>query len=215
MPSGLYAILDPGACGPRGPLETAEAILAGGCAMLQLRWKDGCDRERLRLARALAALCARAATPFVVNDRPDLARLSGADGLHLGQDDLDLADARAIVGSLPIGRSCHSLAQLAAAESEGADLLALGPIFETTGKASPDPVVGLDALRAAARERSRPVIAIGGIDLGRAPAIAAAGAAYGAVLGGVCRAHDPQAAARALHAALRVTAAAPDRAVPA
>ena len=141
MLRGLYAIVDPLACGARGPVATAEAILAGGCATLQLRWKEAADRDRLALARELARLCARAGTPFVVNDRPDLARLAGADGLHLGQDDVGIDDARAIVGAMPIGRSCHSMGELASALLEGADLVALGPVFSTASKIHPSPVV--------------------------------------------------------------------------
>jgi thiamine-phosphate pyrophosphorylase len=199
---GLYVVLDPSACGARSALVVAEAALGGGCAMLQLRQKRGADRDRLALAREVRALAAKAGVPFVVNDRPDLARLAGADGLHLGQDDLSIADARTIVGRMSIGRSCHSQAQLDAAHAEGADVLALGPIFATTSKDDPDPVVGLDGLRAAARGLDRPLVAIGGIDLARAPDVAAAGASLGAVIGAVCKADDPFAAARALHRAL-------------
>lgn len=199
---GLYAIVDPAACGARGPIETAEAILAGGCAMLQLRDKAGSDRARLEVARELRRLCARAGVPFVLNDRPDLARLSAADGLHLGQDDLRIEDARALVGSMPIGRSCHSADDLTRARAEGADLLALGPIFETTSKENPDPVVGLEALRVAARATDRPLVAIGGLDVARAALVADTGTPLGAVIRALCSAGDPQARARALHEAL-------------
>jgi thiamine-phosphate pyrophosphorylase len=199
---GLYAIVDPAACGSRGAIGTAEAIVAGGCAVLQLRWKGATDHEHLALARAMRGVTTRAGVLFVVNDRPDLARLSGADGLHLGQDDLSIADARTIVGSMTIGRSCHSLEQLAVAESEGADWLALGPIHPTASKERPDAVVGLAMLREAAVRVRCPLVAIGGIDLENAPAVSAAGATFGAVIGAVCRAADPTASARALHQAL-------------
>ena len=112
---------------------------------------------------------------------------------------------------MPIGRSCHSLAELARARAEGADLLALGPIFATASKERPDPTVGLETLRLAARSTDRPLVAIGGIDATRAPLVAEAGAVLGAVIGALCRADDPQAAARALHAALG-GAVAPDAA---
>lgn len=201
-PRGLYAILDPSACGARGALATAEAILAGGCAMLQLRWKLASDRDRLALARELARLCGRAGVPFVVNDRPDLARLARADGLHLGQDDIAIDDARQIVGAMPIGRSCHTMDELTGALREGADLVAFGPVFVTTSKADPSPVVGLEQLRLAAASTTRPLVAIGGIDQARARSVADAGAQLGAVIGAVCRAADPEATARALHRAL-------------
>ncbi|MCB9595577.1 MAG: thiamine phosphate synthase [Sandaracinaceae bacterium] len=199
---GLYAIVDPAATRARDPEVIAKAILAGGCARLQLRFKDGPDRARLALAQRVRALCAEAGVPFVVNDRPDLALLTKADGLHLGQDDLPIAAARSLVPEAEIGLSTHDPAQARAAEAAGADVVAFGPIFPTTSKAEPDPVVGLDALAAVCRATSRPVVAIGGLSLERAPAIRDAGAAWGAVIGAVCGADDPEAAARALHHAL-------------
>lgn len=198
--SGLYAIVDPRALGARDPVRFAAAVLAGGCARLQLRHKAGSDRALLELARALKSLCAERGVPFVVNDRADVAQLTGADGLHLGQDDLPLADARALLPDAEIGLSTHDPAQARAATD--ADLVAFGPIFATTSKEAPDPVVGLDALGAICANSPRPVVAIGGIDLARAPQIREAGATYGAVIGALAKADDPTAAARALHAAL-------------
>src|SRR5690348_14101053 len=102
---GLYAIVDPSACRGRDPEMIAGAILRGGCAMLQLRDKVNCDRDRLALARRVAVLCRSHWVSFVMNDRPDLALLAGADGVHLGQEDLPIAEARRIAPSLMIGRS--------------------------------------------------------------------------------------------------------------
>jgi len=199
---GLYAIVDPALTGARDPVRVAEAILAGGCARLQLRDKRGADRDRLALARTLRARCRDAGVPFVMNDRADLARLCDADGLHLGQDDVAIADARALVGDLEIGVSTHDPAQARAAADAGADLVALGPIFETTTKDDPDPVVGVGTLEAVCTALDRPVIAIGGVTLETAGAIYEAGAAFGAAVSALCRADDPEAAARALHRAL-------------
>jgi len=199
---GLYAILDPALTGDRDPLRVAEAILAGGCARLQLRDKRGPDRRRLALGRALAERCRAAGVGFVMNDRADLASLCEADGLHLGQDDLALEDARTLVGPMEIGLSTHDPAQARAAASAGADLVALGPIFETTTKRDPDPVVGVDTLAAVCAASDRPVIAIGGVTLDTAVAIREAGAVYGAAVSALCRAADPESAARALHRAL-------------
>ncbi len=199
---GLYAIVDPAATRGRDPERVAQAILAGGCARLQLRVKDGSDHARLALAVRLSQRCADAAIPFVMNDRADLALLAGADGLHLGQDDLLISDARRLVGGREIGRSTHDPAQAREAVREGADLVAFGPVFATASKAAPDPVVGLEGLAAVCRESPRPVVAIGGITLRSAPSVRAAGAALGAVISAICSAEDPEAAARALHVAL-------------
>ena len=210
MTGGLYAIVDPGAPGMRGkdPERVAEAILRGGCAMLQLRAKGGSDRALLALARRIAARCEAAGVPFVVNDRPDIALLAGARGLHLGQDDLPIAEARRVLGGgvlregIAIGRSTHDEDQAREAVSEGADLVAFGPIWATASKADPDPVVGLERLASVCRATPRPVIAIGGVTLERAEAIVSAGARYGAVISALCGADDPELAARALHSAL-------------
>lgn len=201
-PRGLYAIVDPAATGDRDPERVAEAVLTGGCARLQLRVKDGPDAAHLGLARRLGLRCRAAGVPFVMNDRADLAVLADADGLHLGQDDISVADARGIVGNREIGLSTHDSAQADAARAAGADLIAFGPVFDTTSKENPDPTVGLEALRAICRAAGPPVVAIGGISVERAPAIRAAGASYGAVIRAVCGADDPESAARALHAAL-------------
>lgn len=200
---GLYAIVDPAACHGRDPEVVAAAILRGGCAILQLRDKTSADRERLALARRIEARCRRVGVAFVVNDRPDLAVLVGADGLHLGQDDLPLAEARRVVGSACVlGRSTHDEAQAAAAIAEGADLVAFGPVHPTASKARPDPVVGLERLERICAASAAPVVAIGGITADNAVAVRAAGARWGAVIGALCGADDPEAAARALHAVL-------------
>lgn len=199
---GLYAIVDPSVAPDRDPERLAAAILAGGCARLQLRAKSGPDRALLSLARRLRARCAEAGVPFVINDRADLAVLAGADALHLGQDDLPVAEARRIVGPMEIGRSTHDEAQLDAAVDDGADVLAFGPIFETSSKASPDPVVGLDRLQAVCARAPLAVVAIGGLTVDNAAAVREAGATWGAAIGSLCHADDPAAAARAMHAAL-------------
>lgn len=199
---GLYAIVDPERCGGRDPVQVAEAILRGGCALLQVRAKRLDDRERLALMRAVRARAKARGVPFVVNDRPDLALLVGADGLHLGQEDLPIAEARRIVGAMTIGRSTHDLDQVRAAVAEGADLIGFGPVFATTSKENPDPVVGLEGLAAAVRAAGVPVVAIGGITLENAADVVGAGATLAAVISAIGEAGDPEAAARALHARL-------------
>jgi thiamine-phosphate pyrophosphorylase len=200
---GLYAIVDPAVAQGRDPERLAEAILRGGCAVLQLRMKTGADRDRLALARRLAARCRAAGVPFVVNDRPDLALLVGADGLHLGQDDLPVAEARRLVGpAVRIGASTHDEAQAMRAVEDGADVVAFGPVFATTSKERPDPVVGVERLASVCAASAAPVVAIGGITLERAPALVRAGVRWGAVIGALASADDPEPVARALHRAL-------------
>jgi len=213
---GFYAIVDPDVCAG-DPLAVADAFLRGGCAVLQLRHKSAADRVEkstdarsrsagstagdratLALARALSTRCRAAKVPFVMNDRLDLALLADADGLHLGQDDLPIAEARRFFRG-PIGVSTHDLAQLDRAIADGADLVGFGPVFATSTKKNPDPVVGLDGLAAACRKASVPVVAIGGIDRDRARACFDVGAALVAAIGATCAADDPEAAARALH----------------
>ncbi|MFO0681987.1 MAG: thiamine phosphate synthase [Sandaracinus sp.] len=200
---GLYAIVDPRACAGRDPVSVAGAILRGGCAALQLRDKAGSDRRVLALARELAPLAREAGVPFFVDDRLDVAIACDADGVHLGQDDLPLAVARAQAPRLRVGISTHTPAQREAAEREGADLVGYGPVFATATKENPDAVVGLDGVAAAVRAARVPVVAIGGITLARVPALREAGVSLAAVISAVCGAPDPEAEARALHRALR------------
>ena len=198
--AGLYAIVDLDACRGRDPLWLADEILAGGCAVLQLRSKNQTDRERLRVACALKEKCAEAGVPFVVNDRVDLALLSEADAVHLGQDDLSLDEARAIAPHLPMGVSTHDPAQLEEALHHPLAYVAFGPVFSTASKANPDPVVGLVRLKeAVARAGTVPLVAIGGIRMESAAEIHATGARLGAVIGELAGADDPRRTARALH----------------
>ena len=183
--SNLYAIVDAEASNE--PVELARRALRGGCAMLQLRAKRLDDRSLLRLAGEVSALCRRFETPFVVNDRADVARIVGADGLHLGQDDLGVADARQVVGAMHIGVSTHDPEQARRAERDGADLIAFGPVFATTTKENPDPVVGLETLARVCRDASRPVVAIGGITPENAGETLEAGARYVAVISALPR----------------------------
>jgi thiamine-phosphate pyrophosphorylase len=183
----LYPIVDAGAVRARGleAVEFTARVLAARPGLLQLRAKDLGARETLELARALAPLCRGAGTLFFVNDRPDLAVLAGADGVHLGQSDLSVADVRRFAPALKIGASTHDFTELEAALAEQPDYVAFGPVFATSSKPNPEPVVGLDALGEAAR-RARaariPLVAIGGIDRERAPAVARLGVS-GAVIG--------------------------------
>jgi thiamine-phosphate pyrophosphorylase len=200
---GLYAIIDVDACGERAPLEIAAAVLEGGCAMLQLRAKHSRDDEVIALGRSLRTLCADVGVPFVLNDRAPIAHMLGADGVHLGQDDLSIEAARSVAPGVAVGLSTHTLEQARNAAERGADLIGFGPVFETASKEKPDPVVGLQALSVVVASVRIPVVAIGGIDLRNVEAVASTGVAMAACIGALCRAADPKAAARALHEALR------------
>jgi thiamine-phosphate pyrophosphorylase len=204
--TSLYVVVDPDACRGRDAVEVVEGALRGGASRIQLRCKGLDDAPRLPLTEAVARRCRAHGRPFVVNDRPDLALLVGADEVHVGQTDLPIAAVRRLVGGMSIARSTHDLDQLQAALAEGADRVAFGPVFGTRSKERPDPVVGLEGLVQALEVASRPVIAIGGFDLARCAALRAlAGAralAEVAVISAVCGADDPEAATRALVEAL-------------
>lgn len=199
---GLYAIVDPDFCGQRDALALADAILAGGCAVLQLRAKRLGTAELAALCCALRDRCRSAGVPFVVNDHVALAKQIGV-GVHLGQHDMPLAEARALLGhALPIGISTHDLAQAKKALAEGADLIGFGPVFATTTKANAAPVVGLAGLREVCRAISLPVVAIGGITAHNVDDVAATGAAMAAAITALAQASDPRAVAAYMHQAL-------------
>jgi thiamine-phosphate diphosphorylase len=181
----LYAIIDVDVA--EDPIALARRALTFGCAMLQLRAKRLDDRSFVQAAIELREACRQAAVPFVINDRADIAKIVHADGLHLGQEDLCLSDARRIVGSMQIGISTHDLAQALQAEQDGADLIAFGPVFETRSKKDPDPVVGLEMLAEVCRRVARPVIAIGGMTPESAAEAIRQGASYVAVISALPR----------------------------
>jgi thiamine-phosphate pyrophosphorylase len=206
FPDPLYPIADADACGD--VLALIDAILAGGAQLLQLRAKHVATGELVALARAAQRRTARAGALLIVNDRADVAKLVGAAGVHLGQEDLSPAAARAILGpGKVIGFSTHNLAQAeAAAAAREIDYVAFGPVFATTSKRDADPVQGLAALAAIRARCARPLVAIGGIDRSTLPQVRAAGADAGAVIGAIATASDPSAATRELLAIARTSA---------
>jgi thiamine-phosphate pyrophosphorylase len=170
---GLYAIVDLGTLAARrlDPVAFAGAVLRVRPAALQLRAKDTPSREVLALLRELAPMCHRAGVPLVANDRPDLALLAGCDIVHVGQTDMPIDRVRRITPGLGVGVSTHTLEQLDAALAAVPSYVALGPIFETRTKDNPDPVVGVEVLRAASARAAAarvPLVAIGGITRERA-----------------------------------------------
>jgi thiamine-phosphate pyrophosphorylase len=196
----LYAILDLGYVADAAAERTAEALLAGGAELLQLRAK-GVPLERIEeVARRVLPLCRAAGVPFIINDYPTLAAAVRADGLHLGQDDGPLADARAIIGpDRLIGRSTHSLEQARAALAEGFDYIGFGPLFPTPTKAG-RPAIGLADIAAMEREvGSRiPAYCIGGITPQNLDQVLAAGARRVVIVSALLGAPDIAAATRAV-----------------
>ena len=165
------------------PLDAAAQLVESGVRILQVRHKGFLSREILETIERLSKMCREAGVLFVVNDRADIARLTGA-ALHIGQDDLPPWAARKITGpDLIIGLSTHNESQLRAAASEPVDYLAIGPIFGTSTKENPDPTVGLDELRRLRALTDRALVAIGGITRPNARAVLAAGADSVAVIG--------------------------------
>jgi thiamine-phosphate pyrophosphorylase len=205
LPPGpfVYPILDADLLAGR-PCGAAVADLArGGARIVQLRAKGVSDRVLFTLAREALSAARAAGMLFLVNDRPDVALMVGADGVHLGQDDLPPPEARRLLGpDAVIGWSTHSLEQLARAAAEPVDYVAFGPVFPTVTKRDADPVVGLDLLRAARALTDRPLVAIGGIDASRAALAIAAGADGVAVISALADAPDLEQAARAFVARL-------------
>ena len=158
-------------------------MLAGGARLVQLRDKDASARELLDQARACVKLTREAGAKLIINDRVDVALTVGADGVHLGQDDLSVEDAREILGEDKIiGVSTHSIDQFRAALETSASYIAVGPVYPTKTKENPAPIVGLELVREAKGLTDRPLVAIGGITAERAPEVIAAGADSVAVI---------------------------------
>jgi len=199
---GLYGMVDlprSGGGPPGGRL--ARQLLDGGARVLQLRMKGATAAAMLAVIDELRPLCKQREATLIVNDRLDVALAGGAGGVHLGQDDLPLVEARRLApAGFLIGVSTHTLDQARAAQAGGADYLGFGPCFPTRTKERPDPVVGLDPLVEVCR-LPLPVVAIGGITVERAAEVARAGAAAAAIIAAVNRAPNPTAAARAVCAA--------------
>jgi thiamine-phosphate pyrophosphorylase len=164
FPSRLYAIADPGEAG-RDPVELTRQLLLGGAAVVQLRWKHAPTGSLLAAAVECRRLTDAHGALFFVNDRVDVALACGADGAHVGQEDLPLAAARRLLGGACwIGVSTHDLAQARAAEAGGADYVGFGPLFPTATKATGYDPRGLQRLREVRGAVAVPIVAIGGID---------------------------------------------------
>jgi thiamine-phosphate pyrophosphorylase len=197
----LYVLLTAAQCPAALDWTIAEAA-AGGVGVVQLREKELPDRDLLERARNVRQWTRRAGVLFVVNDRPEIARLSEADGVHLGQDDLPVKDARRVLGpDALIGVSTHTIEQVRQAVLDGADYIGVGPTFPSKTKAFTD-FPGLGFVRAVAAETALPAFALGGIGPENVGQVVAAGGRRVAVSSSVASAADPQRVARMLRAAL-------------
>jgi thiamine-phosphate pyrophosphorylase len=208
----LNAIVDPERANGRSLAELTRLVVAGGATLIQLRDKLGSTRRMIEEARAIRAVLAGTGVPLVINDRVDVALAVGADGVHLGQDDMPAQEARRLLGpGAIIGLSVKSVALANAAPLEAIDYAGVGGVYATTSKDNPDPPIGVAGLRAIVAAfcvRSAasnditdiPVCAIAGIDAGNAAALIEAGADGVAVISALSMQNDPQAAARELRA---------------
>jgi thiamine-phosphate diphosphorylase len=196
LPSRFYAMVD--TAGGHDAVGLARILLAAGARIMQLRLKNAGSRDFLAAARTIAALCRERGALLIVNDRADIAKLAGADGVHVGQEDLPVADARAIVGAGAIvGVSTHSIEQARAAQAGGADYIGFGAIY-SGGLKNVQNAQGLERLRSVRAAVSLPIVAIGGITETTMPEVLTAGADAAAIITDVVHAPDIPAKVRAL-----------------
>ena len=196
MDPTLYVVLDRAASRGRSLDDLLAAVIDGGCRMVQLRDKESPAGRILPLAERLLARARRAGVTFIVNDRVDLAVALGADGVHLGQDDLSPRLARPLLGAgMIVGVSTHDVAQAHAARDAGADYVAVGAMFPTTTKADFQ-LVGPGLVRKLRPDIRVPLVGIGGITHDNVADVIRAGADGVAVISAVCGAHDPAGATR-------------------
>jgi len=199
----VYLVADPGATLGRPLDDLVASAVRGGATLVQLRAKTLSTRAFVEQARALLALLHPLDVPLVINDRVDVALAAGADGVHVGQDDMAAEDARRLLGARAIvGVSVTDAAQLRAVDAGVVDYVGVGPVFATGSKADAATPLGLDGLAALCEASTLPVVAIGGITVRNARAVTACGAAGVSVISAICGAPDAEAAARALRAAV-------------
>jgi len=200
----LNAIVDPERANGRSLSELTRMVVAGGATLIQLRDKHGATRQMIEEARAIKAALAGTGVRLVVNDRVDVALVAGADGVHLGQEDMRVEDARRLLGpDAIIGLSIKTVALANAAPLEQLDYVGVGGVYATTSKDNPNKPIGVNGLRDIvhafhARKRDLPVCGIAGIDASNAAAAIAVGADGVAVISALSMKSDPEAAAREL-----------------
>ena len=187
----LYLVTDPVLCGTRGVEETCRLALLAGVGTVQLRDKKASTRELIRIAETLGSLCREHGALFIVNDRIDVALVSGADGVHLGQDDMPIKMARRILGpDAVIGASVRTVEEAVSAWKDGADYLAANLIFQTDTKTDLGEPLGPEAVTVLKKATSLPLVAIGGINASNADTVRKAGADGIAVVSAIMAAED-------------------------
>jgi len=184
-------------------LELAAMAISGGADTVQFRQKNGTTRDLIEIAKQIKILCSKAGIMFIVNDRIDIAIASGADGVHLGQDDFPVPLARHLLGyDKIIGGSAGSVEEARKCLAEAVDYIGFGPVYQTTSKDDAGPVCGIDVMKQALDEIPLPFIAIGGVDSNNIPELIQAGVHGIAVISAVCCKQDPEKATRVLKEAL-------------
>ena len=196
---GLYLVTDRGLARGRSIASVVEAAVRGGVAAVQLREKSCCTRDFVQLGRELKKLLAPLGVPLIVNDRVDVALAIGADGVHLGQQDMDFESARRLMGpGALMGLSIETIEQARAAAPLDADYLGVGPVFATATKNDAAPPLGLAGMAQVRAISRHPIVAIGGIGVENARQAIQFGADGAAVVSAICAADDPERAAREL-----------------
>jgi thiamine-phosphate pyrophosphorylase len=204
----VYVLIDPDQAGGHHPVELARAAAAGGATLVQLRDKGGAIRRTIALAEALKAVLAPLGVPLLVNDRVDVALAAGADGVHLGQDDMEPRTARRLLGPRAIiGQTVKSAAHAALVPLGAVDYVAVGGVFATLSKDNPDPPLGLDGLAARiqglrSRKADVKIVAIAGIDASNAGSVIRAGADGVSLISAIAKAADPADATREVRRAV-------------
>jgi thiamine-phosphate pyrophosphorylase len=195
----VYLVTDRPLCGGRDLMDVIRAGVAGGVTMVQLREKEAGTREFVELARAVKKMLAEHGVPLLINDRVDVALASGADGVHVGQSDMEAGDVRALVGpGAIVGLSTDTLDEIMQAQVLPVDYLGVGPIFETQTKTDTKPAWGIERFAKACEVSKLPLVAIGSVKREHAADLMRAGAAGIAVVSAICAAESPEAAAMEL-----------------
>jgi thiamine-phosphate pyrophosphorylase len=198
----LYLVTDTTMCGDRGVPETVRRAVAGGVTAVQVRDPQASGKRLCELVAQVRDVLADTGVPVLVNDRLDVALVSGADGVHLGQSDLPVEDARRVAGEgLVIGLSVSDATELAVARDlppGTVDYLGIGPVFDTPTKPDASAALGLDGLRELVADTSKPAVAIGGVKADNAAEVVRTGVAGLCVVSEICAADDPEAAAARL-----------------
>jgi thiamine-phosphate pyrophosphorylase len=202
---GLYVVTDSAMIGERALTDVVMAAVQGGAQTVQLREKTTPTRAIVELARVLRGLLSPRGVPLIINDRVDVALAAGADGVHVGHDDMAYPDARRLLGhDAVIGLSVETMDDVTQAELLDVDYLGVSPIFATPTKTDTRGAWGIDGLAAVRRRSRHRLVAIGGLNAGNAGDVVAAGADAVAVVSAICTAPDPRAAAAELVAAITI-----------